>query len=336
MQRRKGKGFPRRKTYKQKNQSTQQFSEIQQEQTEEQPPNNNDSDSSSSGEEDDDAVLATSIAKEFIEILPKIAFKHKDITNPSKLFFPDETSPAVHNNIKKNNQEPETPLYYKDMVREEVLDIIEGNRPIEAEEEEEEKNDEENVPINELDLPIAVQEKLAREEFIKAVHNIDEKDDNLLTKKIKTQEEKDKEENEYLSFIKERKNRTDDTSQIIEKYWLSEDVDEDEKFLRNYVLKKGWINTHTDGQGYEDITEDIDNIDQGHLPEQAKFERKYNFRFQEPGSTVIPTYDRSMIETLRKPNNKRKEKRQKRQERKDKEKKKMMIMKKLRKTTNMN
>jgi len=141
-------------------------------------------------------------------------------------------------------------------------------------------------------------------------------------KRVKTKSEEQTEQTEYIAVLNEKRKTDKTSSTLLEKYWLSDDVDENEKFLRNFVLNKGWINKTTDTHpDYNEITEEIDKIDQEHLRNQAVFERKYNFRFEEPDANIIPTFSRHQPDSLRKPDTKLKDKCERLKERKAREKK---------------
>lgn len=68
-------------------------------------------------------------------------------------------------------------------------------------------------------------------------------------------------------------------------FWITEDMPEDEKFLRNYILGKQWINPEDKEEeeipNYFDVVNDIEE-DEEELDKQDDFENAYNFRFEEP------------------------------------------------------
>jgi protein KRI1 len=93
-----------------------------------------------------------------------------------------------------------------------------------------------------------------------------------------------------------------------------------ERWLRQYVWGDGWKKGTKDGQQGGDS----DGDDEEHVEQMEEFETKYNFRFEEPGATVITAYGRKEGEgfdaSLRRKDNSRSEKRKRREERQAKEK----------------
>lgn len=91
--------------------------------------------------------------------------------------------------------------------------------------------------------------------------------------------------------MKSNKNKNKDL-EILEKFWGDEEkLDENEKFLRKYILTQGWIDRENMSGNGEDSEEDEERMD--------KFEEKYNFRFEEPGGAQITTYERNITDTVR-------------------------------------
>lgn len=91
-----------------------------------------------------------------------------------------------------------------------------------------------------------------------------------------------------------------------------------ERWLRQYVWGDGWKQAAgaAAGEGSDD--------DEEHVEQMEEFETKYNFRFEEPGATVVTSYGRKEGEgfdaSMRRKDNSRSEKRKRREERQLKEK----------------
>lgn len=110
-------------------------------------------------------------------------------------------------------------------------------------------------------------------------------------------------------------------------YWNDPELDEKERFLRDYVLNKCYLDDDHDDERiptYDELVQDDveDSEEEGEtfLERQAEFERSYNFRFEEPDAQQIKTYPRSIATSVRSKDDSRKRKRQEVKERKEKEK----------------
>jgi protein KRI1 len=118
-------------------------------------------------------------------------------------------------------------------------------------------------------------------------------------------------------------------------------LDEKEKFIRDYILNKRYIEKEDDDQLNESADDDNDDenkdkivlkktsepLDYVELSEDEKimenlddFERKYNFRYEDPDPEFIKAYPRTMADSVRRKSNKRKEKREDYKKRKEQEK----------------
>jgi len=125
-------------------------------------------------EEDEDAVLSSFMAAEFMEILPRLAAKDKSLKDPNVKFF------EISDDDEDQNAEVEKPLYYKDLVRQEIVEKMNKNGADDLEEEDQ------ILKVKNSELSIAQEEEKAKLDFLKAA-NIEEdsEDDNLLRKRKK-------------------------------------------------------------------------------------------------------------------------------------------------------
>lgn len=120
-------------------------------------------------------------------------------------------------------------------------------------------------------------------------------------------------------------------------YWNDPSLNENEKFLRDYVLNKRYLDNDEDDSdnGCDEtngdtklIVEKVDPVkvdlseDEEIIENQETFEKKYNFRFEEPDPEFIKSYPRTINDTLRRKENKRKLKREEYKKRKEAEKQK--------------
>uniref|UniRef100_A0A0K0CTT9 Protein KRI1 homolog n=1 Tax=Angiostrongylus cantonensis TaxID=6313 RepID=A0A0K0CTT9_ANGCA len=166
-----------------------------------------------------------------------------------------------------------------------------------------------------------------RNELRRAVQNYDNSDnsdnsDDFLISKAKSAEEKEREEEDFYSWMKSHGNEDvsdNDFLKGLKKAWKNPEIDEGEMFLRDYLMNGDFVPSEKDQiVTFDDIREMEE--DEKDLEMQRNFEHKYNFRFEEPDQEFIKQYPRTVGDSLRRGNSKRKEKREEYKERKDKEK----------------
>lgn len=126
-----------------------------------------------------------------------------------------------------------------------------------------------------------------------------------------TQEEEKQQHEKWLAENAEHKEKS------IEEIWSNGRLSKDEKFLRDYILTNGYANKDDDEiPTYDEIVADDDFEEK-----QTEFEHKYNFRYEDPDQEFIKRYPRTIDNSVRKVDNRRKEKRVERRDRKEMEKK---------------
>jgi protein KRI1 len=111
-------------------------------------------------------------------------------------------------------------------------------------------------------------------------------------------------------------------------------LDDGEKFLREYILNMGWktkdgINQTSQGSGdgkdCAEISVDDDSADEDFLEKVDEFEIKYNFRFEEEGGHAISSHARRVEDSVRMKESKRKRERDSKKARQEEEKKQKTI-----------
>lgn len=81
----------------------------------------------------------------------------------------------------------------------------------------------------------------------------------------------------------------------LREFWSDPNLDANEKFLRDYVLNNKYMKNesyNTDLKYNEMIHDSDENLseDEKTIQKQEEFERKYNFRFEEPDQEFIKKY----------------------------------------------
>ncbi|XP_063626904.1 protein KRI1 homolog [Cydia splendana] len=106
--------------------------------------------------------------------------------------------------------------------------------------------------------------------------------------------------------------------------WSDPKLNEGEAFLRDYILNKKYLEDGDAGEAGDKIRDDADlEADEAIVEEQGKFERAYNFRFEEPDEEYLKRFPRTM-NYIRPKDDRRARKRAEIRERKEEEKKKKM------------
>ncbi|KAL4445294.1 hypothetical protein ABPG77_011119 [Micractinium sp. CCAP 211/92] len=109
--------------------------------------------------------------------------------------------------------------------------------------------------------------------------------------------------------------------QLLDGYFgRDEELSKEDRFLKRYILNKGWVDEGDDGfEGEDDddmhAHDEMVEEDEQELERAEQWEHAYNFRFEEPGAAAIITYPRNVEGTVRKEDDRRKRKRQEKAER---------------------
>ncbi|XP_045899035.1 protein KRI1 homolog [Micropterus dolomieu] len=294
------------------------------------------SESSESSSGDSEVDLDPEVERDFYRTLSLLKKKDPKIYQTDAKFYSEGASTSKEKpSTSKNTVKP---MYLKDYERKVILEK-EGKY-----EDDDDSDDDDEAAAKRIERaasPSYIQEQRElKASFRQFIQDSDDDDDEgsergerseLLTRRVKTQEEKDKEEADYVEWLKGQAELEgpEDVKDMkyLRDYWNDPELDEKERFLRDYVLNKCYLDDDHDDERiptYDELVQDDveDSEEEGEtfLERQAEFERSYNFRFEEPDAQQIKTYPRSIATSVRSKDDSRKRKRQEVKERKEKEK----------------
>ncbi|CAF1589338.1 unnamed protein product [Adineta ricciae] len=160
----------------------------------------------------------------------------------------------------------------------------------------------------------------------------DDDDDGLFSKKVKSETEKTKEDEEYIEWLKGQKKELPDSTiktdlEYLHEYWNDPSLSERDRFLRDFILNKKHLRHADDDEddetnipSYDEIVNQNEDEDE-EFEKAEEFERKFNFRYQEPDAEFLKRYPRTIDDSVRRKDDRRKLKRQEKKQRKELERK---------------
>mmetsp|Transcript_58732 Transcript_58732/g.128930 ORF Transcript_58732/g.128930 Transcript_58732/m.128930 type:complete len:700 (+) Transcript_58732:68-2167(+) len=273
-----------------------------------------DSYSETDSEDEQGALLTDKVEDQIFNTLKRIRNKDPKIYDEETVFFKDDD--FEDEDAGPGEKAPkEKKVTLKDHLRTTLLE--EGAEALtKAEEEYEAEGKKKNSSKSE--------EQDLRKAIISAAHNDDgegDDDDDLFTIKEKTPAQMKKEQEEYEAFeAKKAKDRARiRNAKDVTEFWDDEaELDDNEKFLRDYIMNKAWQETTSMQpkiKGDDDSDESEEQLDKA-----DDFEREYNFRFEMEDGQQIQGHKRNPENSVRQKNDKRKRQRQEKAERKEEEK----------------
>lgn len=122
----------------------------------------------------------------------------------------------------------------------------------------------------------------------------------------KTLEEKETEEEDYKKWLAGHKPELEDKEtekelKPLKEYWNNPKLDEDEKFLKDFMLNKRYLEDEDENYvpTYDEIIHDSDedlSEDENQIEKQEEFEYKYNYRFEEPDQDFVSDVRNSILQ----------------------------------------
>ncbi|KAG0268250.1 hypothetical protein DFQ27_007218 [Actinomortierella ambigua] len=152
----------------------------------------------------------------------------------------------------------------------------------------------------------------------------DEDADSFFTQKAKTKEDEDAEEDDYKRFLMESmgsKKGGAEAFQDWQAYKNNPKMDQDEAFLMDYILNRGWIDKNQKKTPhYKEIVreDELDNLEKSEdeLDAAEEWESKYNFRYEDANAENLMGYARTIDDSVRNKDDRRKKQRERKKERK--------------------
>ncbi|EDW73443.1 uncharacterized protein Dwil_GK16643 [Drosophila willistoni] len=295
-----------------------------------------DSDSSDSSDEDNEDVK---FDQEFFKTLSSLKSKDPKIYDKETKFFNDEDGDDDEEDADeeddvsgKKKVKKSKPVTLKDYERKVIL---ENNGRFEEDDEDENVGDQDQEERRPLSPSAVEEERQLKNAFKEVLADDDESDEEfgrIFKKRDKSKAEAEKEDKDFASWLagKQADLQEQDKEQLepLKNYWSSKKLTQGESFLRDYILNKGYAKANaSEIPTYDEIVGEStpprsfsDAEDEQELSKQAEFEHKYNFRFEEPDAEFVKRYPRTIEQSLRRTDDKRKEKRRELKERKEQEK----------------
>lgn len=258
-----------------------------------------DSDSESSDEdEDEDGLIPERTEIQIYETLAKIKKKDPLIYQKDAKLYNEGEDEGEEENVEKPKKKKS--LYLKDVMAQHLL---------------ENGSDFEEKRVRNVPKSYAEEQDELKRAFMEAGESDDEDDGGLLTVKKKTAKEllrEKKEEDEAVAEAEQRAKDAGIARKLNEYFGKDDDLDENDRFLKNYLMNKGWIERENKGFDYGDVGV---SEDEEELEEQERYEAEYNFRFEEGAGDQVLGHPRFAEGSVRKKSNARQLQRKNKQER---------------------
>ncbi|XP_014489220.1 PREDICTED: protein KRI1 homolog [Dinoponera quadriceps] len=284
-------------------------------------------DSGSSDDEDDENIEDPQFDREFYKTLACLKKKNPCIYDEGVKFFNNidisGTAEYESENKRKDKLKKEKAVFLRDYERKIVM---EGNGQFSSSE------DEDNKQNAKIKIHTYIEEQQEMKDGFKHVlkeESDTDEDTGFLKVKQKTEDDKQKEEESYKKWLKGGNLEIDSQEQEelkpLRDFWTNPNLDENEKFLRDYILNNKYIDKESSDVelDYDQIAHDSDqnlSEDEKNIEKQEEFEHKYNFRFEEPDQEFIKRYPRTMENSMRRKDTRRSQKRAEVRQRKEQEK----------------
>lgn len=282
-----------------------------------------DSSSSSSESEDEDAEeLTPALEKKFLETLSALKSKDPKIYDKDTVFFRGTEGGSEKS---KDKTKKDKPMFLKDYERKVIL---EKKGVLSDDEEDGDESSGLALQRKPGHFATAAEEEQLKRSFKAALADSEDDDsgdeESLLKTAKPTKDQEAEADEEYRRWLKgevDKIQHQKDAEKLgyLHSYWNSSNLEESEAFLRDYILNKRYLDRNQLPSARLEDQEDLSE-DEATLQEQEVFEHKFNYRFEEPDTEFIKKYPRTMQDSMRRKDDRRKVKRQEVRERKIQEK----------------
>lgn len=244
------------------------------------------SDTTSTDEDEDGDLITRDLDAKILKTIGKLKAKSQEVYDKEKKFFSEKDAKKAEKNYFKltkikNDQEESPKITVKQFQTKQLL-----NEEVDSDDQSESKRIKDAINVEDEDLKRSFRVKLNGE-------------GDFFNVKTKTLREHEEEEHEYKKFLLENLSKDEDVRSSMN-YWLQSigssgtkdpSLGEDEKFLMDYVLNRGWVEKNKPKNVEEENDQkDIDEEDDSRLQVIELEEAMYNFRHEQPEAEKIATY----------------------------------------------
>ncbi|KAL6780210.1 hypothetical protein ACKKBF_B14020 [Auxenochlorella protothecoides x Auxenochlorella symbiontica] len=248
---------------------------------------------SSSDEEEDEGLIPDEKESRILEVLQKIRAKDPAVFDPTVKFFPDSEGEEQEDHAKGRKQKPDKPMLLKDYTYKQAMEGVP-----------EQDSTDEEAPHTYKD-----EQHDAKSAFLQAVAEVDGDEElDFAARKPVARPEAGGDAGGQAEAGEDR------IKGLLDGYFGADETLEDEgdRFLKRYILSKGWVDREggeASSSGDEAGTVPDYEEEEEYLQQAERYEHKYNFRFEYPGSETLVTHPRQIEGTVRKEDDRRKRRR---------------------------
>ncbi|KAF9974529.1 KRRI-Interacting protein 1 [Actinomortierella ambigua] len=293
-----------------------------------------DEDDSEEDEEEDETgeLITPELDGQIMRTIGMIRSKDPKIYEAANYFFiPEEMENARKEWKEKQEQAKKNkPVTLKDYHRKVLLE--DGGLVDEEEEVKKSlKGKAAKTKKDESEMTYVEQQEHLKKEMRDAFGDDDDDDgddaDSFFTQKAKTKEDEEAEEEDYKMFLMESmgsKKSGAEAFQDWQNYKNNPKMDKDEAFLMDYILNRGWIDkSQKKTPHYKEIVreDELDELEKSEdeLDAAEEWESKYNFRYEEANGDSLMGYSRTIDDSVRNKDDRRKKQRERKKQRKAEE-----------------